>query len=155
MQLTVATTYLARLAELGIESIHERRDRLRTDRRGLRRQQEEGGPTLPTRSCAPTRTSAVDGPRCRAGVGPAAGVLIHVSVGTANAACAVANASRDRVPSSPPGARRPGGRCHRTRPRRSTGRRRCSTRPAWCASSSSGTTSCGTPGRSRTWSTGP
>ena len=30
---------------------------------------------------------------------------------------------------------------------RSTGRRRCSTRPAWCASSSSGTTSCAIPRR--------
>ena len=35
----------------------------------------------------------------------------------------------------------------------STGRRRCSTRPACCASSSSGTTSCAIPSRSRRWST--
>ena len=34
---------------------------------------------------------------------------------------------------------------------RSTGRRRCSTRPAWCASSSSGTTSCATRRRRSGW----
>ena len=62
-------------------------------------------------------------------------VMVHVSVGTANALCGVFNAAR-ATPIS-------------------TGRRKCSTRPACCARSSSGITSCATASSSKPSSTAP
>ena len=76
--------------------------------------------------------------------GKPAVVMVHVTVGTANAICALMNAARDNARSfSAPAARRsprPG-----TRPRataRSIGARKCSTRAASPANSSNGITSC-------------
>ncbi|MCP3811696.1 thiamine pyrophosphate-binding protein [Mycobacteriaceae bacterium Msp059] len=75
-------------------------------------------------------------------------LMLHVNVGTANAACSVANASRGGRRSSKV-ARSALAICP------STGRRRCSTRRVWCANSSSGTTNCAIPVRSSPSSIAP
>ena len=79
-------------------------------------------------------------------------VMFHVNVGTANGINALIDAARDHVPmiftagrnaASPRAASRA-----RATPA-SIGGRRCSTRPAWCASCASGTTSCAMASSSR------
>ncbi|MBC3193754.1 thiamine pyrophosphate-requiring protein [Pseudonocardia sp. C8] len=100
MQLTVATTYLARLAELGIESIFMNAG---TDFAPIVEayavNKEEGGPTLPTPVlCAHENLAGGMAHGAALVSGRPQALMVHVSVGTANAACAVANASRDRVP---------------------------------------------------------
>ncbi|MEN3297708.1 MAG: acetolactate synthase large subunit [Burkholderiales bacterium] len=70
-------------------------------------------------------------------------VMVHVSVGTANASCALMNAARAQLPMLFTAGRTPifeeegSGRVTV----KFIGRRRCSTRPAWCASSLNGSTS--------------
>ena len=82
-------------------------------------------------------------------------VMVHVNVGTANALMGLLNAARDNVPvfflgahAARRTARSAAAIC------RSTGARRCTTRPGCCASTSSGTTSCATASRWRRSSTG-
>jgi hypothetical protein len=84
-------------------------------------------------------------------------LMVHVNVGTANTINLLANASRDRVPLLLLAGRSPiMERAHSERAAgRSTGRRRCSTRPAWCANLSSGNTSCAIPRRPQTSSRAP
>ena len=83
-------------------------------------------------------------------------VMVHVSVGTANGVCAAFNAARENVPMLFTAGRSPltedgHGRARATST--STGRRRCSTRPGWCARSSNGITNCATASSSKPWST--
>ena len=83
--------------------------------------------------------------------GKPAAVMVHVTVGTANAICALMNAARDNAARSfcAPDARRsprPGMRLRATA--RSIGARKCSIRAASPANSSNGTTSCAPANRS-------
>ena len=69
--------------------------------------------------------------------GKPAAVMVHVTVGTANAICGLMNAARDNVPMLLAAGRTPITETA-TSPRAtapSTGARRRSTRAAWCASS--------------------
>ena len=64
-------------------------------------------------------------------------VMVHVNVGTANTINNLTNLSRDRVPLILAAGRTPiteKGTLRLAHRARSTGRRKCSTRPAWCAS---------------------
>ena len=69
-------------------------------------------------------------------------VMLHTNVGTANAINMLIDASRDRVPmllTRPAARHSPNPALQARATRISTGRRRCTTRPACCAKSSSGT----------------
>ncbi len=84
-------------------------------------------------------------------------VMVHVNVGTANTINNITNMSRERAPVILAAGRTPisekGTSARATA--RSIGRRKCSTRPACCASWSNGITSCARPTRSPTWSRAP
>ena len=116
MPTTVATRYLARLAELGVESIFVNAG---TDFAPIVEayavNKEEGGPTLPTPVlCAHENLAGGMAHGAALVTGRPQALMVHVSVGTANAACSVANASRDRVPLLVTAGRSPIPRCSRS-----------------------------------------
>ncbi len=78
-------------------------------------------------------------------------VMFHVNVGTANGINALADAARDHVPLIFTAGRNPitEQACAARATPASIGARRCSTRPAWCASCANGTTSCAMASSSR------
>ena len=78
-------------------------------------------------------------------------VMFHTNVGTANGINALTDAARDHVPMIFTAGRNPITEWG-LKGSRDTGihwARKCSTRPAWCASSANGTTSCATASSSR------
>ncbi|HJQ05475.1 MAG TPA: thiamine pyrophosphate-requiring protein [Nocardioides sp.] len=100
MATTVAANYLARLAELGIDSLFVNAG---TDHAPIVEayaiNKEQGGPRLPVPVlCAHENLAGGMAHGAALVTGRPQALLVHVSVGTANAACAVANAARDRVP---------------------------------------------------------
>jgi acetolactate synthase-1/2/3 large subunit len=97
---TVATCYLNALAERGIESLFVNAG---TDFAPIVEayavNKEAGGPTLPIPVvCAHENLAAGMAHGAALVSGRPQALMLHVSVGTANAVCAVANAARDRVP---------------------------------------------------------
>jgi acetolactate synthase-1/2/3 large subunit len=96
----VAAQYLAALSEHGIESLFVNAG---TDFAPIveayARNKEVGGATLPTPVvCAHENLAAGMAHGAYLASGRPQALMLHVSVGTANAVCAVTNAARDRVP---------------------------------------------------------
>jgi acetolactate synthase-1/2/3 large subunit len=96
----VAARYLAALAEHGIESLFVNAG---TDFAPIveayARNKEVGGATLPTPMvCAHENLAAGMAHGAYLAAGRPQALMLHVSVGTANAVCAVTNAAREHVP---------------------------------------------------------
>ncbi|MGW5149600.1 thiamine pyrophosphate-requiring protein [Rhodococcus koreensis] len=100
MSQTAAARYLAALAEHGVESIFVNAG---TDFAPIveayAHNRETGGPALPTPIiCAHENLAGGMAHGAALVTGRPQALMVHVNVGTANVACSVANASRDRVP---------------------------------------------------------
>ncbi|MGV9861053.1 thiamine pyrophosphate-requiring protein [Rhodococcus koreensis] len=100
MSQTAAARYLAALAEHGVESIFVNAG---TDFAPIveayAHNRETGGPVLPTPIiCAHENLAGGMAHGAALVTGRPQALMVHVNVGTANVACSVANASRDRVP---------------------------------------------------------
>lgn len=100
MSENVATRYLAALADQGIDSLFVNAG---TDFAPIveayARNKEVGGVTLPTPVvCTHENLAAGMAHGAYLASGKPQALMLHVSVGTANAVCAVINAARDRVP---------------------------------------------------------
>ena len=100
MPRTAATRYLAALAELGIDSLFVNAG---TDFAPIVEayavNKENGGPTLPAPVlCAHENLAGGMAHGAALVSGRPQALMLHVNVGTGNAACSVANAARDRVP---------------------------------------------------------
>jgi acetolactate synthase I/II/III large subunit len=100
MSATVAEQYLATLAERGIDTLFVNAG---TDfapiAEAYAHNKEAGGATFPTPVlCMHENLAAGMAHGAFLASGRAQAVMFHVSVGTANAICAVTNAARDRVP---------------------------------------------------------
>ncbi|NMO03531.1 thiamine pyrophosphate-requiring protein [Gordonia sp. TBRC 11910] len=97
---TAASRYLTALAERGIESLFVNAG---TDFAPIveayAANLESGGPTLPTPIiCAHENLAGGMAHGAALLTGKPQALMVHVNVGTANVACSVANASRDRIP---------------------------------------------------------
>ncbi len=100
MTQTAAARYLTALAEYGVESFFVNAG---TDFAPIVEAYAEnlatGGPTLPTPViCAHENLAGGMAHGAALITGKPQALMVHVNVGTANVACAVANASRDRIP---------------------------------------------------------
>lgn len=100
MSQTAATRYLSALADRGIHSIFVNAG---TDFAPIveayAANRKDGGPTLPTPVlCAHENLAGGMAHGAALVSGRPQAVMLHVNVGTANVACAVANAARDRIP---------------------------------------------------------
>ena len=100
MSQTAAARYLATLAEYGIESLFVNAG---TDFAPIveayAENLESGGPALPNPViCAHENLAGGMAHGAALVTGKPQALMVHVNVGTANVACSVANASRDRIP---------------------------------------------------------